>query len=298
MTEPQTEPRVQRQRLGAELRRLRVLAGMTGREVERLARISHPRLSRIENGEIAPTLPQLRAWARVVGIKGDTLTRLLGMTEAAVNEVTTYRARARAGYAAIQVPVQQEEAVTRVKRSFQTATIPGLLQTDDYAWHVLNLGSMVFHGKPRKDTAEAVQVRMARQSILGDPGRHFEFVITESALRWRPSGMPLEVHHAQMDRIIALMALKSLSIGVIPADAAVDTIIWCGFDIYDERDPGYPPFVEVEIPHEVEPVYDAAEIDSYRRNLNALRDAAVFGTEASRLIQTIKNQQTEKDDTQ
>src|SRR5260370_37986925 len=88
MTEPQTEPRVQRQRLGAELLRLRVLAGMTGREVERLAGISHPRLSRIENGEIAATLPQLRASARVVRTKGDTLTRLLRRTEAHVVEVT------------------------------------------------------------------------------------------------------------------------------------------------------------------------------------------------------------------
>ena len=292
MTEPQTEPRVQRQRLGAELRRLRVLAGMTGREVERLAKISHPRLSRIENGEIAPTLPQLRAWARVIGIKGDALTRLLSMTEAAVNEVTTYRARARAGYAAIQQPVQQEEAVTRVKRGFQAATVPGLLQTDDYAAHVLHLGSMVFYGRPRDDVDEAVQMRRGRQAVLGDPTKEFEFIMTESALRWRPSGMPLEVHQAQMDRIIALMALGNVSVGVIPASSPVDTIIWCGFDIYDERDPGYPPFVEVEIPHAVEPVYDLAEIDSYRRNLNGLRDAAVFGDEASRLIQAIRNQQT------
>src|SRR5258708_25598240 len=46
MTEPQTEPRVQRQRLGAELRRLLALARMTGREVERPAQISHPPFTR------------------------------------------------------------------------------------------------------------------------------------------------------------------------------------------------------------------------------------------------------------
>jgi transcriptional regulator with XRE-family HTH domain len=287
MTEPQTEPRVQRQRLGAELRRLRVLAGMTGREVERLARISHPRLSRIENGEIAPTLPQLRAWAKVIGIKGDDLARLISMTEAAVNEVTTYRARTRGGLASIQEDIEQQEATTRVKRTFQTATIPGLLQTDEYAWHVLNLGFHVVYGKPRADIDEAVQIRMRRQAVLANPNRQFEFIMAESALRWRPSEMSPEVHRAQMERIIALMALKNLSIGVIPDDATVNTIIWCGFDIYDEREPGYPPFVVVELPHEVQPAYEQAEIDSYRRNLAALRNAAVFGDEASRLIRGI-----------
>jgi transcriptional regulator with XRE-family HTH domain len=283
MTEPPREPRVQRQRLGAELRRLRMLAGLSGREVGRRSGISHPNISRIENGQIVPSLPQVRAWASAVDLDAGDLTRLTSMTEAALNEVTTYRARLRAGLSVFQADVQDLESTTRVMRTFQTATVPGLLQTADYAWHVLSLASQ----GPRTEIAEAVAVRLRRQSVIADPARQFEWIMTESAVRWRPDGMQPEVHSAQIDRIIAVASLENVTIGVIPHDATLKTIIWCGFDLFDERDLGYPPFVVVETPHAAVYASDPADIEFYRDHLSAIREAAVFGDEAIAVIQTI-----------
>jgi transcriptional regulator with XRE-family HTH domain len=283
MTEPPTEPRVQRQRLGAELRRLRTLAGLSGREVGRRTGISHPNVSRIENGQTVPSLPQVRAWASAVDLAAGDLARLTSMTEAALNEVTTYRASLRAGLPVFQADVQDLESTTRIMRTFQTATVPGLLQTADYAWHVLSLASQ----RPRTEIAEAVAVRLRRQSVIADPARQFEWIMTESAVRWRPAGMRPEVHSAQLDRIIAVASLANVTIGVIPRDAILKTIIWCGFDLFDERDFGYPPFVVVETPHAAVYASDPADIEFYRDHLSAVREAAVFGDEAIAAMQAV-----------
>ena len=67
-------------------------------------------------------------------------------------------------------------------RNFQPGIIPGLLQTADYALRIMEIANI----QGAVDLADAVNVRLARQEALYDQGRHFEFIMTESALRWRP----------------------------------------------------------------------------------------------------------------
>ena len=251
------EPRVQRQRLGAELRRLRTLAGLSGREVGRRTGISHPNVSRIENGSKVPSLPEVKAWARAVGLPGEDLARLTGMTEAALNEVTTYRDRLRAGLTAMQQDVQELEATTRVLRNFSAVVIPGLLQTADYARHVLELSFI----EPPDDLEDAVAGRLARQSIIADPSRHFEWIMTEAALRWRPAGLEPGVAAVQYDRIQVIASLSNVAIGVVRTGTPMKAVPWCGFVLYDVRDPGYEPFVIVETPHAAVYASDPADIE-------------------------------------
>jgi hypothetical protein len=39
---------------------------------------------------------------------------------------------------------------------------------------------------PLPDVSRAVAARMERQAIIYDQGKRFEFLLTETALRWRP----------------------------------------------------------------------------------------------------------------
>jgi transcriptional regulator with XRE-family HTH domain len=270
------EPRVQRQRLGAELRRLRTLAGLSGREVGRRTGISHPNVSRIENGGKVPSLPEVKAWARAVGLPDGDLARLTGMTEAALNEVTTYRDRLRTGLPAMQQNVRELEATTRVLRNFSGVVVPGLLQTADYARHVLELSFL----ETPDGLEDAVAGRLARQSIIADPTRQFEFIITEAALRWRPTGLEPGVLAAQYDRIQVVASLTNVAIGVVRTGTPMKTVPWCGFVLYDVRDPGYQPFVIVETPHAAVYATDPADVEFYREHLAAIRQAAVFGDQA------------------
>ena len=283
MSDQPAEPRVQRLRLGAELRRLRTLAGLSGREVGRRTGISHPNVSRIENGSKVPSLPEVQAWAQAVGLPGDDLARLTGMTEAALNEVTTYRDRLRAGLPEMQQDVQELEATTRVLRNFSAVVIPGLLQVADYARHVLELSFI----EPPDGLEGAVAGRLRRQSILADPSRHFEFLMPEAALRWRPAGIEPGVLAAQYDRIQVVAGLANVALGVVRTGTPMKTVPWCGFVLYDERDPGYDPFVIVEMPHGVEYASDPEDIGFYRDHLAAIRQAAVFGDEALDIVRAI-----------
>jgi transcriptional regulator with XRE-family HTH domain len=111
MTSPLSrEPRAQRYRLAAELRRVRTLAGVSGRELARSAGLSQSAVSRAERGESVLSLPEVTAWAGATRIPDDRRAVQLALAGAAVNEVATFRVRLRGGLVAVQDSVRDLEA--------------------------------------------------------------------------------------------------------------------------------------------------------------------------------------------
>ena len=207
------------------------------------------------------------------------------MTEAAVNEVTTLRARLSNGLAAVQEDVRSLEATARTLRNFQPGIIPGLLQTAAYARRILSFAV------DAPDVGPAVAARLGRQEILHEPGRSFEFLLTEAALRYRPG--PREVLTAQLDHLAAVATSESISLGVIPADAEMHAITRCGFILYEDRIDDQPPFAIVETPHASLYANDPADIDIYRDQLAAFRESAVYGAEALEVVRHIAHPRPE-----
>jgi uncharacterized protein DUF5753 len=82
---------------------------------------------------------------------------------------------------------------------FEPATIPGLLQTAEYARARFAEGVLLF-GTPN-DVDYAVRTRMQRQELLYRRDKSFHFVLTEGALRYRRSS--LEIQLAQLDRLMS-----------------------------------------------------------------------------------------------
>lgn len=280
MSEGQSrEPRPQLARLGAELRRVRVLAGLSGRQIAQATGLSQPTVSRIERGESVPSLRELIAWADAAEVGKDRRALLLGLGEAAVNEVTTLRARLSNGLAAIQEDVRSLEATARTLRNFQPGIIPGLLQTAAYARRILSFAV------DAPDVGPALTARLGRQEILHEPGRAFEFLLTEAALRYRPG--PREVLTAQLDHLAAVATSETISLGVIPAEAEMHAITRCGFIIYEDRIDGLPPFAIAETPHASVYANDPADVEVYRDQLAAFRQSAVYGAGALEIVRRI-----------
>jgi len=279
VTEP-AQPRTQRIRLGAELRRLRLLSGLSGRELAKRTGISQASISRMENGQVVPSLPEVTAWADAVQAPGDARARLAAMTETALNEVTTFRERLRAGLTAIQQDVRALEATCRTLRHFQPTLVPGLLQTPDYARHVLELADT----DPNADIHAAVAARLERQAILYDSRRTSEFIITEAALRWLPAAAPAGMLAAQLDRLAAVAELPHIALGVIPLSAPMKAIPRCAFVLHEDCDAGHQPFVIAEVPHAAIYATDPDDVEVYRELLAALRQSAVSGAEAVSVI--------------
>ncbi|HET6286617.1 MAG TPA: helix-turn-helix transcriptional regulator, partial [Amycolatopsis sp.] len=81
-----------RTRLGRDLRALREMAGLSGRELAALVKISQSKVSRIESALAVPTLPEVARWCDVVGASDDRREMLITMTEAVFTEVRAWPA--------------------------------------------------------------------------------------------------------------------------------------------------------------------------------------------------------------
>lgn len=280
-------PRAQRVRLGAELRRLRRLAGLSGREIARRTGISQAQISRMENGDVVPSLPDVRAWVAVLRLSREHTRDLESLAVAALNEYTLIKDWQRAGLAALQQDVREMERTTRVLHNFQAEMVPGLLQTPDYARCVAEIVS------PGGDIPAAIAARMERQAILYDPSRSFEFILAESALRWRPANAGVPVLAAQYDRLAVVAGLANVDIGILPSGVPMESTLSPSFVLYDVRDEGYPPFAAVELPHKYERAWEPTAVEAYRDTLSALRRPALYGPEAVAFINHLRNQVTE-----
>src|ERR1700722_11408093 len=78
---------INRQRLGAELRRLREQAGWSGRQLAEQVGISQSKISRIESGATVPKKPEGNAGAAAVNAPPGAVEQLLILTDAAYTEV-------------------------------------------------------------------------------------------------------------------------------------------------------------------------------------------------------------------
>jgi len=270
MTPKLPQPRrARRAALGAELKRLRELNGVSGRTVAKALGVSQSAVSRKEAGEAPISLPEVTAWADAIRAGGDDRGRLLWMAEQAVTETQPLEPwRAEAGAAGFQQGIGALERASRFIANFQPDFVPGLLQTGEYARRVLAMA-----GNP--DPAVAALKRLERQAILHDPSHRLEFIVTEAGLRWCTG--PTDMLVPQLDRVASLATLRNVTVRVIPLGADWRTTPPYPFILYDERDDGEQPIAVAELPDQR---IETANVEPYRRELDALRRSALSGDEA------------------
>jgi transcriptional regulator with XRE-family HTH domain len=270
-----------RRRLAAELRVLRDMSGVSGRDLAQRIGISQSKVSRIEAGTAQPSVAEITAWAGAVGASDETGRLLAALAEVARSEVDNWQA-ALAGRHQIQDEIREREAAARRVRAFQPALVPGLLQTPAYAQRVF---TMFRSSVPRISVAAAVAARLDRQLALYEDDRHFEFLLTEGALRWRPGPSRLVI--AQLDRIAMVSTLDNVSVGLIPGSVEAEAPYLQGFSLADDGDAGDDAFVMIELDHGWITVTAADEVAIYRNRWSTLRKTAVFGDEAQALLQAL-----------
>jgi transcriptional regulator with XRE-family HTH domain len=226
--------------LGNQLRQLREAKGITAGAAGHAIRASHAKISRMELGR--------------VGFKerdiADLLT-LYGVTDE--QERGSFLALARQAnvpgwwhhYSDV-LPNWFEmylglEQASSVIRTFQPQLVPGLLQTEDCARAVIQLGH------PTASAAEIqrrVTVRMTRQEVLTKPGApHFWGVIDEGAL-WRLDGRL--TRQKQIRHLIDMSELPHITLQVIPIYSGAHVAVGGPFTILRFTAPDLPDIVYLE----------------------------------------------------
>lgn len=230
-------------KLGAELRTAREDAGLSGRALAaRLGNWSQAKVSRIENGVVSSTVEDIEAMLNALGVQGDQREQLLALAEEASESTVSWRVLHRGGMARWQYELDQLLRKAARVRHFQPMIVPGLMQTAEYARQVLGLSNWT----GQKDVDAAVVARLARQQILFEPTcPQYHYLLGEIGLRWRPSeSVPL--HRAQLDRIVTVSTLPSVTVQVLQADSPTAALGLHGFRIYDFADVDEPTVVFVE----------------------------------------------------
>jgi len=243
MSAPGTDQ--QRRRLAAGLKRLRVQADITGRELARRMRAAQSTVSKVETGEQkrVPASLIIR-WAEATGAPGERLAELLELSEQIQVGPDPREAASKAASTDFGPATAELESKARLLSSYRPAAVPGLLQAPAYARRLLSSGPA---GEPA-DIGTRVVNRIERQRLLYDGARTFRFVVPEAVLRWPygPPGDPAvpDEHREQLARLEWATMRPNIELAVLPMAPAA---VWrgTGFVIYDEVEGG-DPLVRVE----------------------------------------------------
>jgi transcriptional regulator with XRE-family HTH domain len=213
-------------RIAAQLRALRLAAGLGGTEAGHRAGLSQSKISKLERQDLRPSPDDVQTLCDVYGAstaQRDELVRLAATLKASIIEPA--RITLSRGAPAHQQRIRRLEESATLLRSFQNTMVIGLLQTPAYARVVFT------SGVPDEDVDQAVAARIERQAQLRDHMPQAVLIMTEGALRWQ-AGSP-ELMAEQVEAIITATELPNAEIGIIPYSTRATFFPRHGFHIYD-----------------------------------------------------------------
>lgn len=230
MTEPEQHGRA-RHDLASALKGLRIAAGLSGERLAVRCAMSQTKISRIETGRVIPSVLDVERILKALEVPEPVAAELLNLARTANVDYASWRAYARVGLWQKQAELRALERSASAVRMFLPAIPSGLLQTEEYARQAL---TPTVPGRPARDVERVLKARIERQGVLGDPSRHFTFLLTEQAVRWRRIG-DSEAMARQMEHLATIAAKPHVTLAVIPQAATVLASPLNIFVIYDAR---------------------------------------------------------------
>jgi transcriptional regulator with XRE-family HTH domain len=154
-------PTVRRRRLGQELRQLREAAGLTIEEVGQRLEVSPAKISRIETGRVSVRPRDISDLLDQYGIHGTHRDNLLALTREA-RQQGWWHSYSDALSEGIDFLVGLETEAEAI-RLYEVQSVPGLLQTSEYARAVLRAH---YRSEQPEQIEQRVKMRMARQQLV------------------------------------------------------------------------------------------------------------------------------------
>lgn len=276
-------PTVRQKRLGAELRKLRLAAGLSTDQAAELLGTDRMRIANMESG--VRTISPERVRTLLDGYGCDHSAYAEALVAMADNRERGWWEQYRDSLSAGLLNIAELEwNATRVLTT-QVVHVPGLLQTEEYARAVF---STVLPPLSRLEVELHVAHRLARQSVLGKvtPLSYVGY-IHEAALRMRFGGR--KVMRDQLDHLCVMAERPHLTIRVVP----VETGSFPGSGhalLYAE---GVVPELDtVQLDSAHGPEFTHAEVDlrTYRGHLEWMAENSMSAEESRDFIHEIAHQ--------
>lgn len=208
-------PVVVRRRLGAVLKRLRGELGLPLDQVARQLEISPSKLSRLETGQVAPRIRDVRDLLEIYEAPADLRTRALTWADLA-KEPGWWQPFSAAIPADLDMYISLEAEAQKIM--MYSLPVSGLLQTERYARALLAGGAP--HATPAQ-LERLVEIRIRRQRIV-DPHRSdapavaLHVVLDEASLHRGVSGPILR---EQLEELLTRATWSNITLQVLPFDA-------------------------------------------------------------------------------
>lgn len=243
----------------------------------------HPsKLSRIEHGETRTTTTDVRKLLDLYDADEQERTGLVALTREAGlpgwwHEYNSVLPRDFGSF----IDLEREATVIS---TYETADVPGLLQTEPYARAQLRAGRFT---DSDEEIERRVEARMARQELLNrrHPPR-MRFVMNEGAVRRLVGGA--KVMRGQLARLIEIGGSLMTSVAVVPyvAGAHAATVSFALFD-FDGDDP---PIVYSELLGSSVYVEKPEAVTLYRAAFDDVLAAALSPVESAALMADIEKE--------
>jgi hypothetical protein len=222
-------PTVRRRRLGAELRKLRELKGLTAEAVAAELLVSQSKISRLENGRRSISQRDVRDLCGVYGVDDPHMVESLMNMARESRQQGWWHAFGDVPYS-VYIGLEMEAASLR---TYESLIVPGLLQTRTYA------EAVIFGMGPEATPAEIqkrVDVRLKRQERVTDAELPLRLwvVVDESALRREVGGS--QVMYEQLEHLADMSTLPHITVQVLPHDVGAHPGMYGAFAVLEFED--------------------------------------------------------------
>jgi transcriptional regulator with XRE-family HTH domain len=254
--------------LGARLRRLRQDHDISREDAGKHIRGSHAKISRLERGQVASKhrdLADLLTLYRVVD--EDERAEFFELADKA-NAPGWWHQYGDVLEDWFELHIGLEEAASLI-RTYEVQFLPGLLQTEAYAYAVSRLGYP--NASPRK-IDRLVELRMRRQHLLHRADAPTLWAVVDEAVLRRPFG-GAEVMRAQLEHLLEITKLPNVTLQIAPFEVSA-AAAGSPITILRFHEPTLPDKVYLE--HLTSAVYldRQAEIDQYSLIMTRLQAQA------------------------
>jgi transcriptional regulator with XRE-family HTH domain len=205
-------PTLRRRELGARLRALRLEREMTVDQVAELLLCSASKVSRMETGQRGATLRDVRDLCNIYHVTDPVQVEHL-MDLVREGKQQAWWQSHELDYFATYVGLEQ--AATTLTY-YQSTTIPGLLQTVEYA-QAMYEASLPAEFTPERAN-ELIRVRLRRQQVLNREPPLQLWAVCDEAVLHRMVGGPA-VMAAQLRHLEEVASMPNVTLQVIPYDA-------------------------------------------------------------------------------
>ncbi len=264
-------------RLGGELTKHRLAAGLTQGQAAKVISASTGKVARMESGWVPMRDPDIRILCELYEVSDPATVG--GLLELA--RVDRERRKAKGWWSdasvfpAMKEYVTLESAATTIK-TWQIVFVPGLLQSETYI-RALNPDDRF------------VATRLARQKRLVDnPPLQLRAVIYEAALRNLVGGA--ETMRGQLDHLVNTATLPNVTVRVLPFRAGHQLGMGCGFNVISFAEPGSMDVVYMEIPRSQTWIEGGAEASAHDDMFERIAEQALSEHESRTFIRNLSKE--------